>query len=119
MYKMRRFFIRLFTVTALVSIICACAIIESTKFELVKIIPWIIISIGSIFATSIINKPYKFIKYFKAFYICLLAWLYIHKFVHIKNAKYCATMKHHYHSYTNLYQRVIQYYNEVRDITII
>lgn len=108
--SIRRFFIGLACVSAFIAVVGACSIIESPDFTLGLVIPWILIFIGCGIVAVILDRPSRVSRYFVAAHICILAWKYLHNFTYNKNAKYCAVMKHRYHTYSDLYRRVVEWY---------
>ena len=110
MTTIRRFFIGLSCVSAFVSAVGACSVIESPDFTISLVVPWILIFIGCIIFAVILDKPTRLTRYFEAFHICFLAWKYLHNFTYDRDAKYYAVMKHRYRTYGNLYRRVIKWY---------
>lgn len=116
MTSIKRFFIAFSCVAAFVSVVGAFSIIETPEFTIDLVVPWILLFLIFVFIAVVLDRPSRISRYFVAVHICLLAWKYLHNFTYKHNARYCAVMKHRYHTYRNLYRRVIEYYKyEVDD----
>ena len=112
----KRCIIGLSIMAAFISIVAACAVIESPQASISSSIPWMISCVSCLLVAVILDRPSRIYRYFLAAHVCFLAWKYLHNFKCNRYSKHCAVLKHRYCTYSNLYRRVVAYYKyEVDD----
>ena len=106
----KRCIIGLSIVAAFISLVSACSVIESPQASISSSVPWIISCVSCSLVAVILDRPSRVYRYFLAAHVCFLAWKYLHNFKCNRHSKHCAVLKHRYHTYRNLYRRVVEYY---------